>query len=77
MDCNKANKKTMRRFNFDRYKSNTLLAEGVGVHAENIVEATKRAIEYNGNTSELIAFRDNMPCPIEYCKICDDNRLSI
>ena len=61
----------MQRFNFDRWRGNTLLAEGIAVHAEDKAAATTKARELMGDGCTLISFRDNTPCPKgAHCKIC-------
>lgn len=64
----------MKRYNFDRFRGNLLLAEGIGVHAENIDSAMEKALKIKGDDPALLKFRDNEPCPPgAHCRICDNN----
>ncbi len=52
------------------------MAEGIAVHADDLVSATKEAIKMNSAPLELLTFRDNEPClPVSTCPVCDENRM--
>lgn len=56
----------MKRFNFDRYQEEQLMAEGVAVHADTLLEATALAEDLARRTYGgcwRLQFTDNNPCP--------------
>jgi hypothetical protein len=59
----------MKRYNFDRYVFGEKMAMGIGVHANNMEEATQKAAALNDHAGELLVFRDNAPCATQ-CSIC-------
>jgi hypothetical protein len=53
-----------KRYNFDRYRGEQLMAEGIAVHANDPDEALIRAkILLGADRGETLRFRDNDPCP--------------
>lgn len=64
----------MKVFNFDRYVNRQIMAEGVRVHANNLVEATQKAENlFKLQANEKLVFINNKPCffyalnPCCYC----------
>lgn len=55
----------MKRFNFDRYQNDKLMAEGVAVHAETLEDARREAEDFAGRVYPpgwRLQFTDNTPC---------------
>ena len=78
----------MKRFNFDRYDGARLMAEGVAVHAETMVEAVIKANALANSSYSRgwrLKFSDNHPCPSafndpanrNYCPDCYPSKLLI
>lgn len=66
----------MQRYNFSQIENGKAFAEGDAIHAETMDDALQvihdRMMKLP--TSVTFKFRDNMKCPVGYCKICDSNR---
>jgi hypothetical protein len=45
------------------------MAQGVAVHADSLEAATVQAEQLNADKTEVLVFRDNMPC-VTQCDVC-------